>query len=369
MTNHYIHKSALYIEGGTKNTPEPHVTKRFVATSWLSSLFLVMLLGSTSPASGQESQPLSLESHIALPNVKGRIDHFSVDVKGQRLFVAAVDNHALEVVDLKSGQRVHTITDLAEPQGVFYDSSTNRLFVACGLDGVTKIFNGTTFQVLATAKFPDDADNIRYDARSKGVIVGYAGAKQLRKRQEGTGGLGFLDSNGKKTGDIVIDAHPESFQLDQAGTRLFVNVPEKKEIEVIDLVQHDVVARWPVSAKNNFPMALDEAHHRLLVGCWVPPRLLVFDTETGKEVASGEIAGSTDDLFYDSFKGQVYVLTSQGFLEVFQQKDSDHYDRIARYPTPPGTQTGIFVPEWGKVFAAVRKQGEQSAEIRVYQAH
>jgi DNA-binding beta-propeller fold protein YncE len=346
-----------------------HRLTNLFAMSLLPSLLVVTLHVLSGPAVGQDSTVLSLETHISLPNVKGRIDHFSVDVKGERLFVAAVENHTLEVVDLKSGQRVHTITDLAEPQGVFYDASTNHLFVACGLDGVTKVFDGNTFQILATIKFPDDADNIRYDARSKSVIVGYAGAKQLRQRTEGTGGLGFLDLNGKKTGDLVIDAHPESFQVEEAGTRLFVNVPEKNEIEVIDDLKHTVLARWPVSAQNNFPMALDEAHHRLLVGCWVPPRLLAFDTETGKEVAFGEIAGSTDDLFYDSRRGRVYVLTSQGFLEVFQQKDPDHYDRIARYRTPPGTQTGLFVPEWGKLFAAVPKQGEQSAEIRVYQAH
>jgi DNA-binding beta-propeller fold protein YncE len=319
---------------------------------------------------GQESQVLSLAAHIPLPNVQGRIDHFSVDVKGQRLFVAAVGNHTLEVIDLKSGKQVHTITDLAEPQGVYFDASTNRLFVACGLDGVTKIFDGTSFKTIATVKFPDDADNIRYDSRSKQVIVGYAGAKWLRKREEGAGGLGFIDLEGKKVSDIVVDAHPESFRLEQIGSRLFVNVPDKKEIEVIDLVKHTVLARWPLlSEENNFPMALDETHHRLFVGCWKPPRLLVFDTETGKEVAAGEIAGSTDDLFYDAERGRVYVLTSQGYLEVFQQKDPDHYDRIARYPTPPRTQTGLFVPEFGKLFVAVPRQGAQSAEVRVYQAH
>ena len=164
------------------------IAKFFPETSLLASLLLVTVLVLSGPVAGQESSAFALENHIPLPNVKGRIDHFSVDVKGQRLFVAAVDNHTLEVVDLKSGQRVHTITDLAEPQGVFYDTSTNHLFVACGLDGVTKIFDATTFQIVATVKFPDDADNIRYDARSKGVIVGYAGAKQLRKRLEGTGG-------------------------------------------------------------------------------------------------------------------------------------------------------------------------------------
>lgn len=334
------------------------------------TLLVVTQLALSSLAAGQESSALSLKAQIALPNVKGRIDHFSVDVKGQRLFVAAVDNHTLEVIDLKAGRPTHTIADLAEPQGVFYDASSNRLFVACGLDGVTKIFDGTTFHVLATAKFPDDADNIRYDARGKRAIVGYAGAKQLRKRTDGTGGLGFLDSNGNKVGDVVIDAHPESFRLEETGNRIFVNVPDKKEIEVIDGTQLTVLARWPVtSAQGNFPMALDEAHHRLFVATWTPSRMLVFDTQTGKEVATGETAGPSDDLFYDPRRSRVYVLTSAGFLEVFQDKDHNHYDRIAHYPTPLHTQTGLFVPEWGTLFAAAPRQGEQSAEIRVYEAN
>jgi DNA-binding beta-propeller fold protein YncE len=349
----------------TRPTP-----KRFRIQSRAIPSLLVMLAVSTNLAIGQNSQVLSLETHISLPNVKGRIDHFSVDVKGQRLFVAAVDNHTVEVIDLKSGRRIHTITNLAEPQGVFYDPPTNRLFVACGLDGATKVFDGSTFQVLATAKFPDDADNIRYEERSKAVIVGYAGAKQLRKREEGTGGLGFLDLEGKKTGDIVIDAHPESFQLERFGTRLFVNVPEKREIEVIDVAKRSLLARWPVAAgESNFPMALDEAGHRLFVGCWKPPQLAVFDTETGKQVATREIAGSTDDLFYDSSRHRIYVLTSKGFLELFEQKDPDHCNLIARYPTPPRSQTGLFVQEWGKLFVAAPAQGEGSAEVRVYQVH
>jgi hypothetical protein len=230
------------------------------------------VLVSSRSVNAQESHVLFLETHIPLPNVKGRIDHLRVDLKGQRIFVAAVENHTLEIIDLKSGQRVHTIADLAEPQGVFFDPATNHLFVACGLDGVTKVFDATSFQALATMKLPDDADNIRYDPRSKGVIVGYAGAKQLRKRETGTGGLGFIDPNGRKTGDVVIDAHPESFQLEKSGSRIFVNVPAKKEIEVIDAANRSVLARWPVSAESDFPMALDESDHRLFIGVWNPPR-------------------------------------------------------------------------------------------------
>ena len=331
---------------------------------WIASLLLWSGL-----AAGQQTPALSLATRIPLPNVKGRIDHFGVDVKGQRLFVAGVANHTLEVIDLKAGRRVRTIPDLEEPQGVYYDGATNRLFVACGGDGVTNIYDGTTFKLVASAKFPDDADNIRYDARSKQVIVGYAGAKQLRKREEGTGGLGFLDTNGKLIRQVVIDAHPESFRLEEKGTRIFVNVPDKQEIEVVDAAKGTILARWPVtSAKNNFPMSLDEAHRRLMVGAWMPPRLLVFDIDSGKQVASGEIAGNSDDLFYDSTRGRVYVLTAAGFLEVFQQKDADHYDRIARYATPPGTQTGLFVPEWGKLFAGVQGRDKQPSEVLVYEA-
>jgi len=345
----------------------------------IASAFVASLLVPSGSGFGQQPPFLSLKASIPLPNVKGRIDHFSVDVKGQRLFMAAVGNHTLEVIDLQSGKRTKTIPDLAEPQGVYFDPATNRLYVACGLDGVTKIYDGTTFALVGTVKFPDDADNIRFDARSKSVIVGYAGAKELRKRVEGTGGLGFIDSTtGKQTREIVIDAHPESFRLEEKGTRLFVNVPDKNEIEVVDVATGKILARWPVSAKDNFPMALDEAHHRLFVGCWKPPRLLVFDTETGKEVASLElgekgvvnpkIVGITDDLFYDSARSRVYVLNALGSVDVFQQKDPDHYDLIASVPTPPDTKTGLFVPDWGQLFVGVLQNGEKSAEVRVYEA-
>ena len=320
-------------------------------------------------AAGQETTALTLKTHVALPNIDGRMDHLSVDIKGQRLFVSALGNNTVEVIDLQSGQRVRTLPGLAEPQGLLYDASTNRLYAANGVDGATKIFDGKTFQLLDTVKFADDADNIRYDARSRSVAVGYGGEKGLRGRPQGSGALGILDSSGKLTREIVVDAHPESFQLEKTGTRVFVNVPDKQEIQVADFVKGTILARWPTTAaKTCFPMALDEAHHRLFSGCRAPARLLVFDTESGQTVASPEIVSDTDDLFYDSARSRIYVIGGQGFIDVLQQKDPDHYDRIARYPTPPGTRTGLFVPDLGKLFASVPHRGEQRSEILVYEA-
>jgi DNA-binding beta-propeller fold protein YncE len=317
-------------------------------------------------AVGQEA--LSLRTRIALPNVDGRMDHFGVDVKGERLFVSALGNHTAEVLDLKGGRRLRTLSGLEEPQGQFYEPATNRLFVATG-DGATRIYDGTTFQLMGTAKFSDDADNIRYDARSKHVIVGYGGEKALRGRPEGSGALGIVDTNGKQAGEIVVDAHPESFQLEKNGTRVFVNVPDKKEVQVADLTKGATLARWPTTgAASCFPMALDEAHQRLFIGCRMPARLLVFDTASGRIVASPEVAGDTDDLFYDAARSRVYIIGGQGFVDVLHQRDPDHYDRIARYPIPAGSRTGLFVPDLSRLFVAVPHRGEQGSEILVYDA-
>lgn len=300
---------------------------------------------------------LLLVARIDLPNVNGRIDHLSADVKGGRLFVSALGNHTVEVLDVRSGKHLRTLPDLAEPQGVYYDPSTNRLFAACAQDGSVKIYDAGSFQLLGNVKLGGDADNLRYDARGRRVMVGY-----------GDGALGFLDLTGKKTGEIALDAHPESFQLEKTGTRVFVNVPDRKEIQVADLSGNKLLSRWPVtSALKNYPMALDEADQRLLIGCRTPPRMLVIDTGSGKQTASVEIAGDTDDLFYDAARKRAYVIGGQGFVDVLERKGADRYDRIARYPTAPGARTGLFVPDWGKLFVAVPHRGEQRARILVFE--
>src|SRR5229473_5483192 len=334
-----------------------------------SALLFWFVVLACSMAAGQESTVLTAESPIMLAKVEGRMDHLSIDLKGQRLFVTAFTNHTLEVLDLKTRRQVHTIPDLDEPQGAFYDPATNRLFVACGGDGTVKIFDGATFQLLQTVTLDLDADNVRYDARSQHIVVGYGGEKFLAgkvTRPGGGGALAIMDTNGKKAGEIPMDAHPESFQLEKTGTRVFVNVPDRQEVEVADLVKGTVLARWPVNCTTNFPMALDEAHHRLFVGCRMPARLAVFDTETGKIVASPTIVEHTDHLFFDASKARIYVL-GEGFIEAWQEKDPDHYDRIGRYPTPADGRTGLFVPDLGELFETIPHHGQQGAEIVVYE--
>jgi hypothetical protein len=185
----------------------------------------------------------------------------------------------------------------------------------------------------------------------------------------GSGALAFLDSSGKKIGEVPLDAHPESFQLEKIGARVFVNAPDRKEIEVVDLAKNAVIAKWPVtSALKNYPMALDEQHHRLLIGCREPARMLVFDTQSGKQTASIEIVADTDDLFFDATRNRVYVIGGGGSVDVFEQKDADHYAPLQHIPTAPGARTGYFAADWSKLFVAVPHRAEQAAAVLVFDA-
>lgn len=322
------------------------------------AVLLILLTALVVNAQAQDPVPLRLAQTIPLPKVEGRIDHLAVDVKGQRLFVAALGNNTLEILDLRAAKRIRTIAGLREPQGVIFLLESNKIFVTNGQGGTCDIFDGTDFKLIDSVKSLDDADNIRYDSATKHIYVGY-----------GNGALSVLDaSNGQRLGDIKLAGHPESFQLESLGPRIFVNVPKAKHIAVIDRKRRAVVATWLLAdAQANFPMALDEAGRRLFVGFRKPARLTIFDTESGKAVAGLDSVGDADDIFYDIAHKRVYMSGGEGFIGVFEQGDADHYKRIAKIPTASGARTSLFVPELGRLYLAVPHRGRQGAEMRVYE--
>ncbi len=301
--------------------------------------------------------PLRLAQTIPMPGVVGRIDHMAIDVKGHRLFVVALGNNSLEILDLQAGKHTYRIRGLKEPQGVVYIPELNKIFVTNGGDGTCQIFDGDSFRLVETVKFSDDADNIRYDPRTKRIYVGY-----------GSGALGTIDaSSGKHIGDVRLAGHPESFQLEEAGPRIFVNVPTVNQIAVVDRIKRALIATWPlVDARSNFPMALDETNHRLFIGCRQPPKILVYDTESGREITSLDIAGDVDDIFHDAANKRIYASCGEGFVSVFQKENTDHYAPLARIPTAPGARTSLYVPEQKRLYLAIPRHGGHQAEISIY---
>ena len=318
---------------------------------------LFILFSSAILASAQAVQPLHLEKTIELPDVQGRIDHLSIDVKGERLLVSALGNNTVEVIDLKAGKRADTIPGLQEPQGVLYVPAANRVYVANDKDGSVRIFDGTSLKPLKTLEYGDDADNLRYDSARQHIYVGF-----------GSGGLGEFDTDGQKISETKLDAHPESFQLEKRGPRIYVNLPKSFKIAVVDREKHSVVATWRTGGPQaNYPMALDEAEHRLFVVTRFPARLLVFDTGTGKVIQSLSAVGDCDDVFYDQARKRIYASGGEGAISVFEQQTPDQYKEIARITTVKGARTSFFSPELGRLYLAVRRQGSQPASIQVFE--
>jgi len=305
------------------------------------------------------AQPLELVATIEMPGVNGRIDHFAVDLKGQRLFIAALGNDTVEVLDIAANRHQRSLSGFKEPQGLAYVPQTNRLYVANGEGGRLDLVEGGSLSVLKRIDALDDADNVRFDAAAGTIIVGY-----------GKGALRFVNPDtGASLGDIRLAGHPESFQLEAGGARIFVNVPTAQQVAVLDRVKRQTIAKWSVSrATRNFPMALDEQGRRLFIGARSPATMLVYDIDTGKVVSTVAIGGDTDDLFFDSARKRLYVVCGEGRVDVLRQESPDRYAAEASIKTAPRARTGLFVPEMNKLFVAAPLQGSSAARVLVYQA-
>ncbi len=319
-------------------------------------LILVPFLSLVLPAGLQAADVLEPAATIALPAVKGRIDHFGVDLKQQRLFVAALGNDTLEVIDVKSGRRERSLAGFGEPQGVLYLPEFNRIYVANGSANRVDILDGASLARIKGVEGLDDADNVRYDAGARKVYVGY-----------GKGALRALDpATGDSSGDIRLAGHPESFQLETRGPRIFVNVPEARHVAVVDRTKRAVVATWGVAGESNYPMALDESGRRLFVGARKPAVLLVYDIDSGKVVAKQSIGEDTDDIFFDSQRKRLYVICGEGQIDIVRQEDRDHYSLERTVRTAPRARTGLFVPEEGLLYVAAPAIGTSPARLLTY---
>ena len=324
----------------------------------------VLILGSVALSQDQPSAPdrapLLLVQQIPLPNVGGRIDHFTFDGKRKRVIGAALGNNTVEVVDTFAGRDIHSITGAATPQGVVYVGEFNKLFVANGADGTLRIYDGDSFKLLNTVDIGEEADNVRYEPAEKKVYVAFGG-------DEG-GGIAVLDAaSGKRLEDVAkLDAHPESFQIATSKPVIYANIATKAKVVLIDRSTHKVTD-WPLkNGRGNYAMALDEADHRVFVVTRKPARLIALDADSGVTVASVPCVNDADDLYYDAGRKRIYVPGGEGFISVIQQTDADHYQAVARIQTTIGARTGLWYEKRDRFYLAVPASSKEGAALWVY---
>jgi DNA-binding beta-propeller fold protein YncE len=318
---------------------------------------ILLMAGLTVPAAVMAqtiSTPLVLETKIPLGEVSGRVDHLGIDVRRQRLFVAELGNESLGVVDLASG-KARKIDGFSEPQGVAYVPFADSVYVANGGDGSVQVLRGGDLAPIGRIELGDDPDNVRVDDPRRRVLVGY-----------GKGALAVIDPTSRnKTGDIRLKGHPESFRIDETGARIFINVPDAREIEVVDLAAGTSRSLPTAGAGSNFPMAIDHDKHRVLVVFRRPPILMALSSQDGHVVARAATCSDADDVFVDAKRRRVYVSCGEGVVDVFAAAAAG-YRRLAQVLTVPGARTSLFVPELDRLYVAVRARSNEPAAVWVF---
>jgi DNA-binding beta-propeller fold protein YncE len=320
----------------------------------LAVLSLFALAG-LSPAA--EPASLELTQTIVLKGKAGKLDHVALDAKRDRLFLANTTNGTLDVVDLKAGKLLKQVPGQSGIQGVAYAADLDRVFVGLGSGGMCNIFDGADYRPLKTIKFTD-SDNVRYDPARSLVFVAHAEKA-----------LGVVDAKTFAVkADIKLPGSAEGFQAMANQPRLFLVVPSPSAVVVLDPDKREVVATHPITkASAGHPIAVDEANHRLFVGCRKEPMVVVMDSETGKEIAGVPIPDGVDDLFYDAKRKRLYASCGDGFVAVIRQLDADHYELADKVPTAKQAKTSLFDADTGRLFVAVpRQEGKPGPEIRVY---
>jgi DNA-binding beta-propeller fold protein YncE len=321
-------------------------------------------------ANAQEKAPLHLVQTIPLPNVQGRFDHIAVDVEGERLFVAAVERNSIEVVDLAAGKWTRSLTGMKTPTEPVYAPELNKLFVVSRDDGLVRVFRGDSLELLDSLKLELGANRAFYDPARQILYVGYgghlAGFDYCR--------VGLIDAGSDElVGDIVVNHELQSSQIlmDNATGKIFVAVPEHRRMDVFDAKNRRLVLTFPTGGEGG-DMALDQTHHRLFLAMRnAPQMMIVYDSESGQEVASLPAEGRMNGVYYDARNQRIYVTCGRGlpagFAFVYQQKDPDHYEFLAKVPTAPGAGTSYWVPALNRFYVAAPAGEKQPAAILIFE--
>ncbi len=300
---------------------------------------------------------LKLEKEIMLSNVRGRIDHIDLNVEDNIAYVAALGNNCVKVIDLKKGLVLYTITGLSEPQGIAYIPKHHELVVANGGNGACDFFDAITYKKLATVKFDDDADDVRYDAAADKVYIGY-----------GSGGIAVIDVvTHQQMADIKLPSHPESFQLDLNECKIWVNLPNSGCIGAVDIKQGKLIDQWKrFLPRFNFPMAYDSVQHRIMVGYRVTATLKIIDTRTGKDIFSTGMVGDVDDFYWDDKSKQLIVSGGAGAINIFKQTGDNTYKKVADIKTSKGARTSLWVPQKRMYLLCAAETDTQPARLQIY---
>jgi hypothetical protein len=329
-------------------------------------ILIVAFFALAAVALGQEQPPLRLIAKIPVPHMTGTWDHLTADAKRKRVFIAAQEDHKVEVVDLKTLKHIRTIEGgFNRPQGMFYVPQMKKLVVTSGRNGTLKVLDGDSFEVIKTIQLSLGADLMEYDKKSRYLYVDHGGKDSNR----GPGKVAIIDTvKWELVGNIDTDFRPAAMVLEEKGSRLFVCLPGLNGVGVIDRSKQQLVSRLQApGTERPVAVALDEANHRVFAGTRSPNKFIVFDSETGKIVQTLDAVGGISGMFFDPASKRVYVSGLDGVCEIYQEVDADHYKSLGKVPIRALAGTSLLIPELKRYIVAVPPHEKEVGEIWVYE--
>jgi hypothetical protein len=358
-----------------KKRPEPtanlHRSERLAAPTraaqFTRCILCVVALSATLaallPSRAQVAPPLKLEANIPLPGFTGDFDHFAVDEKGNRLFLAGEDHRTVEVFDLRTNRRLKSIAGFGTPHSIIYLPETDRILVADGDKGMLQILRGSDYAIVNHVDGLAGADSMKLDVSSQLLYV-VTGGKDVPLEYSFVVAIDLHTY--KKVGELRIESnHVEAFVIESSSSRMFVNLTDKHAVAVVDRKAMKEIARWPIGTQaDNSPMAYDEPHHRLLIVCRKPGTLLVMDSDVGKIISQLPAAERSDDIAFDAASGRIYVPGGDGHIFVFKQYSADQYELLRKVTSEPGAKTCQLVSNLDRFYVAV-SPGETKAAAKV----
>lgn len=331
------------------------------------TVYMMILAVYVITVKAQEKLPLKLIRRTPMPGFTGDFDHFGADVKGNRLFLAAEEHKTVEVFDLRTGERIHSIEGFGQPLMMVYLPESNHLVVTDGGDGAVHLVDCKKYKIIGTIKLGQGVDHGVLNPVNNYYYVESGGGPSSP-----THVLSIIDTKSfKHVGDVegLPGNSNEGMVIDRAGKKLYVNLTGTDEVGVVDLDKGQLVAKWPLpDAHVAHAVVLDEPNHRLFIATRRPARFIVFDIDTGKAVTSLPCVGVNSDMSFDVSSKRIYVTGSET-ASVFEQRDADHYEHIADVPTAYRAKSSILVPDLKRLYVAVSGKGKPDAklELQIYE--
>lgn len=314
-------------------------------------------------AHAQNHQPLKLVKKFQVPSgIQGHFDHISINVPGNRLYSAAETAHQVLIFNLRTGKYLGSIHDIVKPHAILIRPQTHRLFITDGGRGQVRVYDSRNHKLVKVIPLKLDSDSIAYNPQSRNLFVVNGGGDA----HETFSMVSIINtSSQKKLADIRIDGDTlEAMAIDPSSNRLYVNDPAKNTVVVVNRMTHKIEATWPVTmGHKNVAMALDAAHHRLFVACR-SGELVVFNTQTGKEIKSMPIGKGVDDASFNPQTGRIYTQCGEpGATWVYREESPDSYKMLGEVREGYKAKNSAVVPSLHRYFVLVPSAGKIPGHI------